>query len=121
MTPGFERVSSNRVIFRFRSVMFEMHRLTRVRTDTCRYKHEPGVHLAARVEVVGRQEFSGLFGKVKQYGVAVEHEGVIINQSRCLGVRVDFEKRRIVLFSLARIKRYEFIRKAGLLQKKGNL
>ena len=75
--------------------------LTRVGADTCSNEHQPGIHFTACGQAVGRQEFPGLFGQIKQHGVAVEHDGIAIHQSGSLGVRVDLEERRIVLLALA--------------------
>ena len=112
VAPGFVGVAGNRVIFGLRGEVFEMHMLARVRANAGGHEHQPGQHFTAGFKVIGRQELPRLLGQIKQHGVAVEHNVVVVDQCRRLGVGVNFEKRRLVLLTLAGINRYQFIREA---------
>src|ERR1700694_1220389 len=70
---------------------------------------------------IGRQELAGLLGEVKQDRVAVENEHAVIVDRRHLAVRIDGEKFRLELISLAGVDRHQFIGQAGLFQKQRDL
>ena len=119
--PGFEIVSVERIGLGLRRHVPEVHRLARVRPDAGGYKHQPRVHGRAGGGRVLGQEQAGLLGQVKQDGVAVEHNRVIIDQRRRLGVRVDRKKCGVVLLAATGVDRHHFVRQRGLFQEQGNL
>ena len=105
----------------FRRVIAEMHRLAGERPDAGGDEHQPRQQFAARLVAVGRQEFSGLLGEIKQDRVRVEHGGVAVDDRRHLGVRIDRQIFRLVLLAFAGVDRDRLVGQPGFLEHERDL
>ena len=116
MALGFVQVPVDRVGHLLGREMAEVHGLPRIGPDAGGNEHQPGQQLAAQLGRALGQELAGLLGEVEQDGVAVEHDGVAVDDGRRLAVRIDGKKRGLVLLALARVDRDQLVIEAGLLQ-----
>src|ERR1700693_6019981 len=76
VASGFEQIALDGVVHAPRSMMSEVHRLTRVGSDAGGDKHQPRKQFAAGLWQIVRQELAGLLRQVQQDGVAVEYANV---------------------------------------------
>jgi hypothetical protein len=106
-----KRVTVDGVRQFFRCVIAEMHRLAGIWTNARCNKHQPRQQLAPRLRSVFRQKHACLLGEIEQDRVAVEHNGIAINDGGYLRIRIYREILRPVLIALSGIYRDWFVRK----------
>src|SRR5277367_4772871 len=109
MACCLEQIASHRIVETLRSEVFEVHRLTRVGTDSGCGKHQPGEELGLSFQPASWKKLTSFLSEIKQYCVAVEHPDPVIDDRGRLRVGINSHELRLELFALARIDRHDFI------------